>query len=162
LELLAATLHVHKFTKAHLDFDPQLLSIIVYVSIKSLFTIETIQLKSVKVLKSGKILTEKFCWYRGLNLGLQLPIMSLMHILLNSIDADMKSEIGSSRGVLRPYPLRLHVKEAGADAKLNQHGPLGVAYLYRHPISTVPVARITAHATVPGYLVYTIIKLTLY
>jgi hypothetical protein len=33
-----------------------------------------------------------------LNPGLQLPIMSLMHILLNSIYADMKSEIGSSRG----------------------------------------------------------------
>jgi hypothetical protein len=69
---------------------------------------------------------------------------------LNSIDADMKSEIGSSRGVLRPYPLRFHVEEAGADAKLNQHGPLGVAYHRRHPIFTVPVARITAHATVPG------------
>ncbi len=74
--------------------------------------------------------------------------MSLMHILLNRIDADMKS--GSSRGGLRPYPLRFHVEEAGADAKLNQHGPLGVAYHCRHPISTVPVARITAHATVPG------------
>ena len=79
--------------------------------------------------------------------------MSLMHILLNSIDADMKSEIGSSRGGLRPYPLRFHVKEAGADAKLNQHGPLGVAYHRRHPISTVPVARITAHATGPGFYV---------
>jgi hypothetical protein len=76
--------------------------------------------------------------------------MSLMHILLNSIDADMKSEIGSSRGGLWPYPLRFHVEEAGADAKLNQHGPLGVAYHRRHPISTVPVARITAHAMVPG------------
>ncbi len=72
--------------------------------------------------------------------------MSLMHVLLKSIDADMKSEIGSSRGGLRPYPLRFHVEEAGADAK---HGPLGVAYHRRHPISTVPVARITAHATVP-------------
>jgi hypothetical protein len=77
--------------------------------------------------------------------------MSLMHILLKSIDIDMKSEIGSSRGGLRPYPLRFHVEEAGADAKLNQHGPLGVAYHPRHPISTVPVARITAHATVPGW-----------
>jgi hypothetical protein len=76
----------------------------------------------------------------------------MMHILLNSNDADMKSEIGSSRGGLRPYPLRFHVEEAGADAKLNQHGPLGVAYHRRHPISTVPVARITAHATVPGLL----------
>ena len=38
------------------------------------------------------------------------------------------SEIGSSRGGLRPYPLRFHVEEAGADAKLIQHGPLGVAY----------------------------------
>jgi hypothetical protein len=85
-----------------------------------------------------------------LNPGLQLPIMSLLHILLNSIDTDMKSEIGSSRGGLRPYPLRFHVEEAGADAKLNQHGPLEVAYHRRHPISTVPVARITAHATVPG------------
>jgi hypothetical protein len=46
--------------------------------------------------------------------------------------------------------LRFHVKQAGADAKLIQHGPLGVAYHRRHPISTVPVARITAHATVPG------------
>ena len=53
-------------------------------------------------------------------------------------------------GGLRPYPLRFHVKQAGADAKLIQHGPLGVAYHRRHPISTVPVARITAHATVPG------------
>ena len=66
--------------------------------------------------------------YRGLNQGLQLPIMSLslMHIMLNSIDIDMKSEICSSRGGLRPYPLRFHVEEAGADAKLIQHGHLGV------------------------------------
>ncbi len=113
------------------------------MSIKSLFTIETIQLKSSKVLKSWKIPTEKFCRYWGLIPGLQLPIMSLMHILLNSIDADMKSEIGSSRGGLGPYPLRFHAEEAVADAKLNQHGPLGVAYHRRHPISTVPVARIT-------------------
>ncbi len=48
--------------------------------------------------------------------------------------------------------MRFHVEEAGADAKLIQHGPLGVAYHRRHPISTVPVARITAHATVPGFL----------
>jgi hypothetical protein len=75
-----------------------------------------------------------------------------MHILLNSIDADMKSEIGSSRGGLRPYPLRFYVEEAGADAKLNQHGLLGVTYHCRHPISTLPVARITAHDTVPGSL----------
>jgi hypothetical protein len=61
-----------------------------------------------------------------------------------------KSEIGCSRGGLRPYPLKFHVGEAGADAKLIQHGPLGVAYHRRHPISTVPVARITAHATEPG------------
>jgi hypothetical protein len=52
LDLFAAALHVHKCTKAHLDFDPQLLSVIIYVSFNSLFTIETIQLKSVKVLKS--------------------------------------------------------------------------------------------------------------
>jgi hypothetical protein len=62
----------------------------------------------------------------------------------------MKSEIGSSRGGLRPYPLRFHVGKAGADAKLIQHGPIGVVYHRRHPISTVSVARITAHATVPG------------
>jgi hypothetical protein len=73
--------------------------------------------------------------------------MFLMHILLNSVDADMKSEIGSSRGGLRP--LRIHAKEASAYAKLIQHGPLGVDYHRRHPIATVPVARITAHATVP-------------
>jgi hypothetical protein len=150
LNLFTAALHVHKYTKVHLDFDPQLLSVFVYVFIKSLFTIETIHLKYVKVLKSLKIPTEKFHRYWGLNLGLQLPIMSLMHVQLNSIDADMKSDIGSSRGGLRPYPLRFHVGEAGADAKLIQHGPLGVAYHHRHPISTIPVARITAHATVPG------------
>ncbi len=91
--------------------------------------------------------------FRRLNPGLQLPIMSLMHILLNSIDADMKSEIGSFRRVLRPYLLRFHVKEAGADAKLIQHGRLGVAYHHRHPISAIPVASITAHATVPGFIV---------
>jgi hypothetical protein len=73
-----------------------------------------------------------------------------MHILLNSIDADTISDIGSYRGWLRPYPLRFHVEEAGADAKLIQNGPVGVAYHCRHPISTLPVARITAHATVPG------------
>jgi hypothetical protein len=44
--------------------------------------------------------------------------------------------------------LGFYVKQAGADAKLIQHGPLGVAYHHRHPISTIPVARITAHATV--------------
>ena len=41
LDLFAAALHVQKCIKAKLDFDPQLLSVIVYVSIKSLFTIET-------------------------------------------------------------------------------------------------------------------------
>jgi hypothetical protein len=51
-----------------------------------------------------------------------------MHLLLNSIDADIKSEIGSSEGKLRAYPLRVHVEEAGADAKLIQVGALGVAY----------------------------------
>jgi hypothetical protein len=62
-----------------------------------------------------------------------------------------KSEIDSYRWGLRPYPLGFHVKLAGADAKLIQHGPLGVAYHRRYPISTVSVARITAHATVPSY-----------
>jgi hypothetical protein len=64
----------------------------------------------------------------------------------------MKSDISSYRGGLRPYPLRFHVGKAGADAKVNQHGLLGVAYHGRHPISTVPVARITAHATVASFL----------
>ena len=109
----------------------------------------------------GKIPTEKFRRFWGLNPGLQLPIMSLMHILLNSIDADRKSEIGSSRCGLRPYPLGFHVKQAGADAKLIQHGPLGVAYHRRHPISTVAVARITAHATVPGFYLSLFISLSL-
>jgi hypothetical protein len=63
----------------------------------------------------------------------------------------MKSEIESSRWGVKAYPLGFHVKQAGADAKLIQHGPLGVAYHRRHPISTVPVARITAHTTVPGF-----------
>jgi len=62
--------------------------------------------------------------------------MSLMHILLNSIDGDMKSEIGSSRGGFRLFPLRFHVEESSADAKLIQHGPLGVAYHCGHSIST--------------------------
>jgi len=51
-------------------------------------------------------------------------------------------------GGFRPCPWRLHVEEAGADAKLIQCGPLGVAYHRRHPISTILVARIAAHATV--------------
>ncbi len=95
LDLFAAALHVHNCTKALLNFDPQLLSVIVYVSIKSLFTIQTIQLKSVKVLKSWKIPTKKFC--RSQVFNPQLPIIYLMHVLLNSIDADMKSDIISSR-----------------------------------------------------------------
>jgi hypothetical protein len=76
--------------------------------------------------------------------------MFLMHILLKSIDADMKSEIG------RPYLLRFYAKEAGADAKLIQHGPIGVAYHNGDPISTVLVARITAQAMVPGLITCTI------
>ncbi len=77
-------LHEHKCTKAQLDFDPQLQSVIEYATIKSLFNIETIQLRSVKVLKSWKFSTKKYCRYWGLNSGLQLPIMSLMYLLLNS------------------------------------------------------------------------------
>jgi hypothetical protein len=76
--------------------------------------------------------------------------MILKHILFNSIDADMKSEMGSFRGGLRPYPLRFHIKQAGANAKLIKHMPLGVAYHHRHPISTIPVTMITADTTVPG------------
>jgi hypothetical protein len=86
--------------------------------------------------------------------------MSLMHILLNIIDADMKSEIGSSRGGLRPYTLGFHAR-FGADAKLIQHGPLGVACHQRHPISTIPVARITAHAMVPGFRLFTTVSVSL-
>jgi len=51
---------------------------------------------------------------------------------------------------LRPYPFGFHVKQAGADTKLIQHGPLRFAYHCRHPIFAVPFARITAHATVPS------------
>jgi hypothetical protein len=59
------------------------------------------------------------------------------------------------------YPVGFHVKQAGADATLIQHGSLGVAYHRRHPISTVPVARITAHATVPGLSVLVCYCITL-
>ena len=86
LDLLAAALHVHKCTKAHLDFDPQLLSVIVYVSIKSLFTIETIQLKSVKVLKSWKIPTVKFCLYRGLNLNICNSRLKALFLCLRHVE----------------------------------------------------------------------------
>ncbi len=55
---------------------------------------------------------------------------------------------GGGGGGLGPNPLGFHVMQAVADAKLIQHGPLGDAYHCRHQISTVPVARITAHATV--------------
>jgi hypothetical protein len=74
--------------------------------------------------------------------------MSFKHILLNSIDADMKSEIGSARGGSGFQALSFEVP-CSADAKLIQHGPLGVAYHRRHQISTVPVARITAQAQCP-------------
>ncbi len=55
--------------------------------------------------------------------------------------------------------MRFYVEEAGADAKLNQHGPLGVTYHCRHPISTVLVARITAQTTVPGISLYLVLKI---
>ncbi len=64
LDQIAAALHVRMCTKAQLDFDRQLLSFNVYVSIKSLFTIEIIQLS----VKSWKNPNEKFCQYRGWNL----------------------------------------------------------------------------------------------
>jgi hypothetical protein len=96
------------------------------------------------------ISNETFSLILGLNPGLQLPIMSLMHTMLNSIDADMKSEIGSTRrGSKRSYPLKFHVEEAGANAKLIQQGPIGVSYYCRHPISTSPVESITARTMVP-------------
>jgi hypothetical protein len=47
--------------------------------------------------------------------------LSLALLPVDSITAGMKQgSIGSSSwvGLLRTYPLRLHVKEAGADAKL--------------------------------------------
>jgi hypothetical protein len=44
----------------------------------------------------------------------------------------MKSEIGSTRQDLVALS-----EEAGADAKLIQHEPLGFAYPCRHPIPTV-------------------------
>jgi hypothetical protein len=67
----------------------------------------------------------------------------------------MKSENGSTRQDGLSL-LRFHVEEAGADAKLIQHGPLGVAFHRRHPVFTIPVASITAHATVRGFnIIYT-------
>jgi hypothetical protein len=38
-----------------------------------------------------------------------------------------------------------------------QHGPLGVAYHHRDPISTIRVAKIKAHATVPGLFNFTLV-----
>ena len=70
--------------------------------------------------------------------------------LVISIDADMKSKIGSTRLDLGPYHLRFHVEQAGADGRLIQHEPLGVAYNHGHPISIILFARITAHARVLG------------
>jgi hypothetical protein len=49
--------------------------------------------------------------------------------------------------LMQTWNQRLVALEGGKG--LIQHGPLGVAYHHRHPISTIPVARITAHATVP-------------
>jgi hypothetical protein len=115
--------------------------VIVYVSYISLFTIGTIQLRSVKVLKSWKIPTEKWRRYRGMNPGLQLPILSLVHILLNSFDTDMKLEIGSSRGGGGVKALSLEVPCWGSCCRCQTY-----------PISTAPVERITAQATVPSLL----------
>jgi len=47
-----------------------------------------------------------------------------MHILLIRIDAEMKSErLVAPVETEGPYPLSIHVKEAGADAKLTQQAP---------------------------------------
>ena len=70
-----------------------------------------------------------FARYRGLN-----PCLLPYHVF-NACTVnrhDMKSEIGSTRQDLVALS-----EEAGADAKLNQHEPLGLAYPYRHPIPTV-------------------------
>ena len=95
-----------------------------------------------------------FCWYRGLNLGL-LPYHVFDAFTVNQHWCRHENQRLVALDVTYwPYPLRFHVEEAGADAKLIQHGPIGVAYHRRHPISTVPAARITAHATVPGQYFY--------
>jgi hypothetical protein len=57
-----------------------------------------------------------------------------MHVLLNSIDADMKSDIGSSRGGLRPYPLRFHVGKAGAGIQYLPSQLQGLQHTPRCPV----------------------------
>jgi hypothetical protein len=117
------------------------------VLLKSVISNQNDSFCSPNIIKqSFQIIPAKKC----ISMHTCIPIMTLMHILLNSIDAGMKIQ-GSSRWGLRPYTLGFNVKQAGADAKLIQHGALGVAYHFRHLISTVPVARITAHTTVPGF-----------
>ncbi len=93
---------------------------------------------------------KNFCRCRGLNPGLHSLTCLWCIYCKAALMQTWKLDNSSSRWGYRPSPLRFHVKEAGADAKLTQNGPLGVSYHRRHPISTVPVERITAHATVPA------------
>ncbi len=57
------------------------------------------------------------------------------------------SEIGSPRWGVKALSLEVPCQASWCRCQIY---PTWVAYHRRHPISTVPVARITAHATVPG------------
>jgi len=68
--------------------------------------------------------------------------MPLLHLLLITIDAGMNSEIGSTRQCLEA--LSSEVPCRGRWCRYQTYP----TWATRHPISTTPVARITAHAMV--------------
>jgi hypothetical protein len=76
------------------------------------------------------LLLENCCQYQGLNPDLH-PKSCLWYIYCKAaLMQTWKLDNSSSRCGYGPYPLRFHVKEAGADAKLTQHRPLGVGIQY--------------------------------
>jgi hypothetical protein len=75
--------------------------------------------------------------------------MYLMHLLLIIIDADMKTETGSTRQYLEALSLKVPCQGSWSRCQTYLKGaPRGHLPL----ISTIPVARITAHATVLGFI----------
>jgi hypothetical protein len=64
-----------------------------------------------------------------MNLGL-LPVMLLMHTLLNRIDVNMKSDNGGYRF----FGDSFNVEKADASAKLIQYEPLGLLTIGIHYI----------------------------
>ncbi len=93
---------------------------------------------------------KNFCRCRGLNPGLHSQSCLWCIYCKAALMQTWKLDIISSRWGVKALSLEVPCQGSWCRCQTYPTWPLWVAYHHRHPISTVPVARITAHATVLG------------